>query len=168
MSLQLEQAAGLYGVFATATAGAALTGLSGAATTYSSSLFGFALAGRAYAKAAVAGGATPTTDGAAGTAMTLVANQAAAFVWAVNAAGTVLVFKGPTVSWTDTTASSTACPLPVIPASVTQFAAHTVQAGSTTSGTWTFGSSNWNATGIVLPVVRNLAGQLDATPLLTT
>ena len=167
MSYQLEQGTGLYAVFATATAGAALTGLSGAATTYSSSVFGYALAGRALQKALVSGGATPTTDGATGAAMTLTANQAAAFVWAVNSAGTVSVYKGPTVSWTDTTANSTACPLPVIPATVTPFAAHTVQAGSTTSGTWTFGSSNWNATGIASITVRNLAGQLDSAPLLT-
>lgn len=167
MSLNLEQASSLTAVFATATAGAALTGLSGAATTYSTSVFGYALNGDHFAKAAVAGGATPTTDGAAGAAMTLQANQAAAFVWAVNAAGTVSVYKGPTVSWTDTSAGSTACPLPVVPGNVTPFAAHTVQAGATTVGTWTFGTSNWNATGIAAITVRNLS-QLRNTPLLTT
>jgi len=167
MSLNLEQGSSLTAVLAVATAGAALTGLSGAATTYSSSLFGYALNGDAYAKAAVAGGASPTTDGNTGAAMTLVANQAASFVWAVNAAGTVSVYKGPTVSWTDTTANSTACPLPAIPGNVAPFAAHTVQAGSTTAGTWTFGSSNWNATGISAITVRNLC-QLRNQPLLTT
>lgn len=167
MSLNLEGGSSLTAVFATATAGAALTGLSGAATTYSTSLFGFAINGDNYAKAAVAGGTTPTTDGASGSAMTLTANQAAAFVWAVDSSGTVKVYKGPTVTWTDTTASSTACQLPVLPGNVAPFAAHTVQAGSTTSGTWTFGSSNWNATGISAITVRNLC-QLRNTPLLTT
>lgn len=167
MSLNLEQASSLTAVFATATAGAALTGLSGAATTYSTSVFGYALNGDAYQKALVSGGTTPTTDGNTGAAMTLVANQAAAFVWAVNAAGTVSVYKGPTVSWTDTSAGSTACPLPNIPGNVVPFAAHTVQAGATTVGTWTFGTSNWNATGIAAITVRNLS-QLRNTPLLTT
>ena len=166
MSLNLEGASSLTAVFATASAGAALTGLSGAATTYSSSAFGFALNGDHYAKGSVSGGTTPTTDGNTGLGMTLVANQAAAFVWAVDASGTVKVFKGPTVAWTDTSAGSTVCPLPSIPGNVTPFAAHTVQAGSTTSGTWTFGTSNWNATGIGSITVRNLC-QLRNQPLLT-
>lgn len=167
MSLNLEQGSALTAVFATATAGAALTGLSGAATTYSTSLFGFALNGDCYAKAAVAGGATPTTDGNTSAAITLTANKARAIVWAINAAGTISVYAGPIVDWTDTTANSTACPLPAIPGNVAPFAAHTVQAGSTTSGTWTFGSSNWNATGISAITVRNLC-QLRNAALLTT
>ena len=167
MALNLEQGSSLTAVFAVATAGAALTGLSGAVTTYSTSLFGFALNGDAYAKAAVAGGAAPTTDGNTGAAITLTANKARAVVWAVNAAGTFSVYAGPIVDWTDTTANSTACPLPALPGNVAPFAAHTVQAGSTTSGTWTFGSSNWNATGIAAITVRNLC-QLRNQPLLTT
>jgi hypothetical protein len=166
MSYNLDGASALTAVFATATAGAALTGLSGAATTYSSSAFGFANLGDHYAKGSVSGGTTPTTDGNTGAAMTLVANQAAAFVWAVDTSGNVKVYKGQTVAWTDTTAGSTVCPLPNIPANVTPFAAHTVQAGSTTSGTWTFGTSNWNATGIGSITVRNLC-QLRNQPLLT-
>lgn len=167
MALNLEQGSSLTAVFATATAGAALTGLSGAATTYSTSAFGFALNGDHFARAAVAGGVTPTTDGATGAANTLTANKARAFVWTVNAAGTIQVFAGPIVDWTDTSANSTVCPLPNIPGNVTPFAAHTVQAGATTVGTWTFGSSNWNATGISAITVRNLC-QLRNQPLLTT
>lgn len=167
MSYNLDGASALTAVFATATAGAALTGLSGAATTYSTSAFGFANMGDHYAKAAVAGGATPNVDGNTGAAMTLTANQAAAFVWGVDTAGTVKVFKGPTVEWRDTTANSTVCPLPNIPGNITPFAVHTVQAGATTSGTWTFGTSNWNATGISAITVRNLC-QLRNQPVLTT
>ena len=136
-------------------------------TTYSTSAFGFALNGDAFAKAAVSGGATPTTDSNTSAAITLTANKARAVVWAVNASGTFSVYAGPIVDWVDTTASSTACPLPSLPGNVTPFAAHTVQAGSTTVGTWTFGTSNWNATGISTVTVRNLC-QLRNTPLLTT
>lgn len=167
MALNLEQGSSLTAIFATATAGAALTGLSGAVTTYSTSAFGFALNGDHFARAAVAGGATPTTDGNTGTAITLTANRARAIVWTVNAAGTIQVFAGPIVEWTDTSANSTVCPLPNLPGTVAPFAAHTVQAGSTTVGTWTFGSSNWNATGISAITVRNLC-QLRNQPLLTT
>lgn len=165
MSLNLEQGSSLTCVFATASAGAALTGLSGAATTYSHSAFGYALNGNAGNKTSASGAATPTTDGNTGAAMTLTANQAAAFVWAYDGSA-IKVYKGPTVSWTDTTASSTVCPLPPVPGNVVPFAAHTVQAGATTVGTWTFGSSNWNATGISAITVINLA-QLRNQPLLT-
>lgn len=167
MSYNLEEGSSLTAVLAVATAGAALTGLSGAATTYSSSLFGYALAGLAFAKALVAGGATPTTDIVTGVAFKALAiNQACAFVWVVNAAGVVGVAQGPIVSWTDTTAGSTACPLPFIPANTfAPFASHTVQNGAAGSA-FTFGTSNWNQTGITAIVVSNLC-QLKNVPQLT-
>ena len=152
MSLSLQQASG--GNFALASA--ALTGLSGGATTYSSSAFSFTNRGKAYAKALVSGGTTPTTDAVSGAAMTLVANQAAVFVWGINVSGTVQVLKGETAAWTDTTAGSTQLKTPAIPDSFTPFAYVVIKAGATTSGTWTFGSSNWNATGIVIDAVVNL------------
>jgi hypothetical protein len=167
MSLNLEQGSALTAVFATASAGAALTGLSGGASTYSTSAFGFALNGDAFNRALVSGGATPTTDGNTGAAITLTANQARAIVWTVNAGGTIQVFAGPVVSWTDTSASSTVCQLPSLPGNVAPFAAHTLQAGSTLSGTFTFGSSNWNTAGMSAITVRNLC-QLRNQPLLTT
>ena len=141
--------------------------LSGAATTYTITNTSFSINGDAGFKATSSGAATPTTDGNTGAAITLTANKARAVVWGVNASGTVSVYAGPIVDWTDTTANSTVCPLPAIPSTVAPFAAHTVQAGSTTSGTWTFGSSNWNATGIASITVRNLC-QLRNQPLLTT
>lgn len=168
MALQLANSTGLTAVLAVATAGSALTGLSGAATTYSSSAFGYCIDGVAYANGANSGATTPTTNGGvAGTSITLTANKARAVVWAVNAAGTEFVFAGPIVDWTDTTAGSTACPLPAIPAGYAAFAAHTIQGGSTLSGTWTFGSSNWNATGLTVGTVRNLA-QVPSNPLTTS
>lgn len=158
MSLNLQQAIG--GTFAGGCA--ALTGLTGAATTYSTSAFSPVIRGKSFAKAAVAGGATPTTDAVSGAAMTLVANQAAVFVWGVNAAGTVQVLKGATVSYTDTSAGSTEVKLPAIPDTFCPFAYVVIKAGSTVSGTWTFGSSNWNATGIVIDAVVNLFSLPDS------
>lgn len=166
MSMNQEGAHGGNFVVATATAGAALTGLSGAATTYSTSAIGFAIQGKLYSKALVSGGTTPTTDGNTAATMALTANQAAAFVWALNSSGTVKVYKGPTVAWTDTTASSTAVYFPAVPSDNVVIGYHLVQAGATTSGTWTFGTSNWNATGIVAITVTN-AYQLPSAPLMT-
>lgn len=160
MSLALQNSSGgshPFGNFA-------LTGLSGAATTYSTSAAPFSVRGTMYNKALVSGGTTPTTDGNSGVAMTLTANHAACFVWAVNTSGTVSVYKGPTVDYTDTSAGSTACPLPTLPALICPFAVVVIKAGATVSGTWTFGSSNWNATGIVVDTVRNLAGAIDVVP----
>lgn len=167
MSYNLEQASSLTYVHgAGATAGAALTGLSGAATTYSTSAINFAISGIAYTKAAVAGGASPTTDGNTSAAITLTASKARSIVWAVNSAGTVSVYAGSIVDWNGT-GDVKALPFPPIPTGVAPFAVHALMGGSTVSGTWTFGSSNWNATGITVGTVRNLA-QLSSNPVQTT
>jgi hypothetical protein len=148
---------------------AGLTGLSGAATTYSTGATSiqYSVNGKMpTAKAQVSGGASPTTDANSGVAFPAMAiNKAAVFVWGLNAAGTVLVAQGPVVAWTDTTASSTVCPFPSIPDTMTPFAYHTIQNGAAGSA-WTFGASNWNATGITLPVVTNVS-ELPPTPPLT-
>ena len=109
----------------------------GTTTTYTiGAAFNYAIAGQAYNKGTASNAASPTTDAITGAAFrALVADQACVFVFCVNAAGTVSVYAGPIVDWTDTTANSTVCPLPAIPSTVAPFAAHTVQAGSTTSGT---------------------------------
>ncbi len=161
MSLNLEQAsAATFAVQSAATA--QISGLTGAATTYTVANIPFVLNGAAGFKATAAGAATPTTDGNTGAAITLTANKARAVVWALNAAGTVLVYAGPIVDWVDTTANSTACPLPSLPGNVVPIAVHTLQGGPTLSGTWTFGSSNWNATGIVIDAVVNLFSLPDS------
>lgn len=161
MSLDLLNASGGSRAYSNWT----LTGLSGAATTYSAVAIPFSIGGKMYTKAVVSGGTTPTTDGNTGLAMTLVANQAAAFVWGVNAAGTVSVYKGATQTYTDTSANSTPCPLPTLPDNVAPLAVVVIKGGSTVSGTWTFGSSNWNATGITVDTVVNLAGHPNFIPV---
>jgi hypothetical protein len=129
---------------------------SGAATTFSTAnVLHFNILGDGFTKAAVSGGTTPTTD-VNGNAITLTAGFARAVVWAVNSSGTVVNFAGPIVPWD----GGTAAPnygfgnlIPAIPSvgnSYAPFAVTVVKAGSTTSGTWTFGSSNWNATGITV------------------
>lgn len=136
---------------------AGLTGLSGAATTYSTAALTiqYSVGGKAYAKAQVSGGATPTTDAADSLAFDpITANKACVFVWALNAAGTVQVFQGGVVSFTDTTAGSTSCPFPILPDTSTAFAYCVVQGISTVSGNWLLGTSNHNATGITITVTN--------------
>lgn len=167
MSLSLQHAHSLTLVVgADATAGAALTGLSGAVSTYSTSAINFVIAGVPYTKAAASLAASPTVDTASGAAITMTASEARAIIWAVNASGTVAVFAGPVVTYTGT-GDVQALQKPVLPAGYAAIAEHTLMAESTLSGTWTFGSSLWNATGMTVGTVRNLAGVVSPAPLLT-
>ena len=173
MALNLEQASGFNHVHAVATAGAALTGLSGAATTYSFSIFGYTINGLAYKQAIASGAATPTTDGntLAAAQLALAINQVRCYVWAVNAAGTVTVFAGPAVSWPNSSGTSTGpvivVPDPAIPSTFATFARHTVANGSN-GAAFAFGTTNWNATGIAISTVQNLAGWLPNTVITLT
>lgn len=164
MSFNLEQHAGLnISIPAGATAGAALTGLSGAVRTYSISATNQCIDGVWSANAAVSGGNAPTTDARTGLPIRLVANQAVAIVWVVNAAGNEGVLAGQVV----TNAAGASCPLPEVPAGWLPIAVHTLAAGPTLSGTWEFGNAStglWNAAGLTVGTVQNLAGQLPARP----
>jgi hypothetical protein len=156
MSYNLEQHSGLNAVFAVATPGANLTGLTGGVTTHSTSLFGFVIDGVCFNKAVATGAATPTVDAATGLQITLRANQARAIVWAVNAAGTTVVLAGPVVE----NSAGSVCPYPAVPAGHAVIAVHTIAGGPTLSGTWTFGVNNWNVAGITVGTVRNVAGSI--------
>lgn len=171
MSMNLQGASGLNLVVAVASAGAALTGLSGAANTYSSSLFGYLLNGTPYNKAAVSGGTTPTTDAATGLASTLglsAINKARAYAWVVDSAGTVKVLAGREADWPNSSGTATGQPVvleyPSIPANHVVFAVHSLAMGSN-GAAFVFGSGNWNSTGLVVGTVRNCGGFLPNTPL---
>lgn len=124
-----------------------LTG-TGAETVYdTTATINFAIDGVIYQKTAVTDGVTPTTDSVSGSAITLTANYARVVVWLLNSSGTVSVVAGDTVAW-DGVAFAKAPPFPAIPSGKAPFAYSLLKGGSTLSGTWTFGSSNWNATGM--------------------
>ena len=139
-----------------------LSGLAGAATTFTSVAVPFSVRGAAFTRAVNTAAASPTTDAVTGAAITLVANQARVVCWGANAAGTNQVIAGPVAAWTDTTALSTEVKMPSLPDTFTLMATSTIKAGATTVGTWTFGSSNWNATGIVIDAVVNRSSAPDA------
>lgn len=97
--------------------------------------------------------ATPTTDvntGAAFIAQT--DNQACAYVFGVNAAGAIKVAQGPIVDTEVgvTTTAGSFIDYPSFPALPSDFCpiGYCVVRTAPSASDWTFGSSNWTATGI--------------------
>lgn len=153
---------------------AGLTGLSGAATTYSTAALTlqYSIGGKAYAKAQVSGGTTPVVDYADGLAYTpLTVGTACVFVWGFDKDGTIRVVQGQVVPFTDTTAASTATPFPVMPDGIAPFAYSVIQAAPANATTpyagsgWLLGTSNHNVTGITITVtnVHTLPGDSPET-----
>ena len=157
------------GSFATTSGTFAITG---AANTHATTtVINYAIDGFGYIKTAITGGTTPTTDALKGTLITLTANQARTVIWALDAAGTVTATAGPVVPWNGGTTAPdygfgpSAIPqLPSWAAGSAPFAITLLKAGSTLVGTWTFGTSNWNAAGFT-SVIKNLVG-IPSRPLL--
>lgn len=122
----------------------------GTTTTYSTTgTTLYCIGGKAYSKAAVTNGATPTTDVNTETAFIGVeANKASVFVFGYNAAGTVKVAQG-SVEDLDVSGNFITLPeFPAIPDDFCPFGYLLIQCDSTAS-TWTFGSSNQaSATGV--------------------
>lgn len=130
---------------------------SGAATTWSTTgATLYAIKGKAYSTAAGSSAASPTSDAAKGTTFAsapLAANTGTVFVWAYNGGGTaataVRVAQG-TVEALDVAGNFINAPqFPNMSDDLCPFAYTIVRAGSTASA-WTFGTSNWNATGITV------------------
>lgn len=119
-------------------------------------LLNFAINGKAYTKSGTnADQVTPTTDAVTAAAFaTLAASQACAMVWCYNLSGTVKVVQGPVVSW-DGTAFEVPPAFPYIPDTLCPFAYQILKASSS-AGTITFGTSNWNATGFTNAIVNVL------------
>lgn len=99
----------------------------------------------AEAKTAITDGTTPTTDYVTGSSITLTASKARVVVWGMIAGGTTKVIAGDIVDW-DGVAFLQPPQFPSIPDAFAPFAYQILKASSS-AGTITFGSSNWNATG---------------------
>lgn len=95
--------------------------------------------------AAQTNAASPTVDFATNAPITLGPSQSRCVVWAINQAGTVACFAGPVVDYTN--AVYTVPPqFPPIPDTHVPFAYQLLRTAAN-SGTITFGSTAWNATG---------------------
>jgi hypothetical protein len=129
---------------------AGLTGISGAATSFSTAVaITYSSAGKALSRAAIAGGVTPTVDFVTGLAITLLANQGTVVVWCLDAAGTVRCVRGSLERMQDGVFLTGYPNFPMIPLDkLTPFAYSVHKADANTVGTFTFGVSNWNATGL--------------------
>lgn len=163
----LQQHAGLSCQFANF----ALAGLGGANTTHShAASLPFVING--VWGTAPTGTTTPTTNSAAtdpgsingvraaGSALSTVAPatgfRAALVVWTIDAAGTKRIRSRGFFESLSGQALDLA--FPDIPLTEIPVSYHIGRAGTTVSGTWTYGSSNWNATGMTWTTVVNVCG----------
>ena len=115
----------------------------------------FSIDGKAYSKATVADGAAITTDLKGNAFTALAADQGCVFVWCLNAAGTVDVAQGPIQAVDGATDLFLITPdFPSIDTGLWCPFAYSIHQTSGASSAWTFGTSNWNATGVTDIVVN--------------
>lgn len=119
----------------------------------------FSIGGKMYSKSGTnVDAATPTTDyntGAAFTGLvgTTTTGQGCIFVWAYNSSGTVKAMQGP-IEDVDAAGNFVMYPeFPPVPDDVCPFA-YSVSKYYGTAGTFTFGTSNWNASGHTHTIVN--------------
>jgi len=116
----------------------------------------FAINGKLYTKTAITDGVTPTTDyNTAAAFLPLSADKACCFVWSLNGSGAMKVMQGSIVDVDGDTdrPKLQRPPFPDIPDDVCPIAYQIVQTAGNSSA-WTFGSSNWNATGVTDAIVN--------------
>jgi len=137
----------------------ALTGLSGGATTVSTTgTPSYYYLGKIIASTNQSSGATPTTDIATGAAfVALATGQGSLFVfgWDASAPTVFSVAQGPVVTAANVTNGAAAYDFPSIPSTFVPVAYVTISYVG--ASTWTFGTSNWNATTTTIGTVINCA-----------
>ena len=103
----------------------------------------FCIKGKAYSKAAMSNAATPTTDARTGSAFTgITANQGTVVVIGFDKDGNVKACQG-SIESLDSSGNFVLAPqLPIVPDTVCPIGYIVLKAGSSLSGTFTFGSSN--------------------------
>jgi len=106
-------------------------------------------------------GTTPTTDATTGVAFVpILADQCAALVWGVNAAGTILLAQGPVTALTPgvTTTVGAFINAPQWPSMVENFCpiAYQLVRVSPTGASFTAGTTQWAAAGITCSTIQNV------------
>jgi hypothetical protein len=103
----------------------------------------YAIGGKAYSKAAITNGATPTTDAATGLAFNpIVANQGTIVVVGLDASNNVKATQG-SVEALDVSGNFVRAPLmPAFPDNFCPIGYIVLKGGSTLVGSWTFGTNN--------------------------
>jgi hypothetical protein len=174
MSYDLQAPNGVFSRAGSATAN--LSGVTGAAKTYTTQNMTFSNNSKLYYVASAAGATTPTTDAVTGKAFkALSIQQGCIYVWTLTAAGVVGLVQGPIPvnlpsgaigTNMDLNGNFTAPPqFPELPDTLTPFAYIVVSVGTTYAGTGFIpgSSDNWNATGITT-TEQDLSYGLPATP----
>ena len=140
-----------------------LTGITGAATTHSSAAMAYSIRGICYSHATDSGVATPTVDFVTNAAITLTANKARVVVFGLDSGDAPRIVAGPIVDL-DSAGNFLQTPqFPDIPDTLCPCAYVVMKGGSTLSGTFTVGSSNWNTAGMTFSV-KNVAPYLPDRP----
>lgn len=144
----------------------ALTGLSGAATTVSTTgTPAYMLAGKFLASTNQSSGATPTLDIQTGAAFLPLANGKQClfvFGWDSSAPTVFSVAQGKIVNTADVVNKAKALEFPSIPDTFVPVAYVSIANANATA--WLFGTNNWNATSLAIGTVINV-GLLPAQPL---
>lgn len=139
-------------------ASVALTGLSGAATTLSTTgTPAYVLDGKFLASTNQSSGASPTTDIATGAAFKALANGKQCifvFGWDSSAPTVFSVAQGPIVNTADVVAKAAALDFPSIPDTFVPVAYVSIANASATA--WTFGTGLWNAASLTIGTVENV------------
>jgi hypothetical protein len=135
---------------------------SGAATTFTTTgATLYCIKGKAYSTAAAAGTATPTSDAATGLAFVpITINNGAMAVWCYDGSATAVagikVVLGPMAPLDASGNFSVNAPgMPVIPDTLCPFG-YTIHKNGATGSNWTFGTSQWNATGMTTSTPQDL------------
>jgi hypothetical protein len=122
----------------------------GTTTTYTTAAAtGGSIRGKfATALAAQTNTATPTTQGDGSAFTALAAGEASVYVFTLVAAGTIAVFQGSVESLDDADAVNIAPSFPFIDTDTYMPFGYVVIVNDSTGSAWTFGASNWTATGV--------------------
>lgn len=131
-----------------------LTGLSGAATTFTTGkAVDYALGGKAFTKAAVAGGATPTTDAYTGKAISVAVGKGSVVLWCFDAAGNIKCLQGSSENVDDLGNFLQAPPQFNVPGDDLVAFAYSIHKNLSNAGAnvtpFLFGAANWNSANTV-------------------
>lgn len=122
------------------------------ANTYATAV-NYAIKGKIYHKAVATGITTPTTDATTAAAfVALAASQGCVFVVGLDSSGNWKASQGGVQTLDSSNSFVIAPQFPAVPDTICPIAYIVCKNGSTGSA-WTFGTSNWNATGMTTAAV---------------
>lgn len=116
----------------------------------------YCIDGKAYEKATVSGGTTPTADPLSNTFNTLAVNKGCALVWTLTSGGTVGLWQSDVKDLDESGNFIVAPEFPSFDMDTYCPIGYTVLKNGSTGSTFTVGSSNWNATGMTATTVSVL------------